>query len=526
MKTAVRTVRPGGAAKRSATGPAVAGPAVAGPSATGPSATGPSATGPSATGPSATGPSATGPSATGPSATGPGVAGPAVIGPPVAGTPVIVPPVTGPAVIGSGVAEPAGMRRPGGWRQVLFSWFALPLALVIALLLGAVMMLAFGASPVTGYHAMITGAFGGSYALTSTAVKAVPLLLVGVGICIAFRANMFNIGGEGQIAMGGLAGVVVALALPHLPSLLLIPLVLLAGCVGGGVWGAIPGAFKAYFSVNEILSTIMLNLVAVQLMNYLLAGPLIDHSQFSVGGLIPQTRLLSPTSWLPILIHGTQLHLGVLIAVSVAIAAYFLLWRTGFGFRVRAVGLSRDASNYAGMPVKRTMTLAMTISGAMCGLAGAMLVFGSISHRMVTDGSLTGFTGSDGFNGIVVALFGGLNPLWTILSAFLFAGLIVGGDSLQVVTHVPSDLVMALNGIIVILVVSIEYLRRRSRAQALTMAVARGSAAVARGQARGSPADAGDPDGGGPAAAAADGSPTTGRAQSPRSPAAKARSDE
>jgi ABC-type uncharacterized transport system permease subunit len=122
------------------------------------------------------------------------------------------------------------------------------------------------------------------------------------------------------------------------------------------------------------------------------------------------------------------------------------------------------------MPVKRTITMAMTLSGAMCGLAGAILVFGSISHRMVTDGSLTGFTGSAGFNGIVVALFGGLNPLWTIVSAFFFGGLIVGGSSLQVATGVPADLVTALSGIVVVLVVSLEYLRRRARALTLALA--------------------------------------------------------
>ena len=223
--------------------------------------------------------------------------------------------------------------------------------------------------------------------------------------------------------------------------------------------------FKAYFNVNEILSTIMLNLVAVQLMNYLLAGPMVDRSLTgSVGGLIPQTQLLSKNSWLPIVVPGTQLHLGVVLAVLVAVGAYFLLWRTSFGFRIRAVGLSRDAATYAGMPVRRTITLAMTLSGAMCGLAGSMLVFGSISHRMVTDGSLTGFTGSAGFNGIVVALFGGLNPLWTILSAFVFAGLLVGGTAMQVVTNVPSDLIVALNGLVVVFVVSLEYMRRRARA--------------------------------------------------------------
>jgi len=349
----------------------------------------------------------------------------------------------------------------------VLSWIALPGSAVVALLIGGVMLVALGANPLTGYHALVDGAFGGRYALGATAVKAVPLLLVGVGICIAFRANVFNIGGEGQIAMGGLAATAVALALPGAPAGVLIPLTLLAGAVGGGAWGAIPGAFKAYFNVNEILSTIMLNLVAVQLMNYLLAGPMVDNSAGSAGGLIPQTRLLPRASWLPILIPGTQLHLGVLIAVGVAVAAYFLLWRTAFGFRVRAVGLSREAATYAGMPVKRTITLAMTLSGAMCGLAGAMLVFGSISHRMVTDGSLTGFTGSAGFNGIVVALFGGLNPLWTILSSFVFAGLLVGGDAMQVVTNVPSDLVVALNGLVVVFVVSLEYVRRRARSLAV-----------------------------------------------------------
>src|SRR6266571_2149881 len=367
----------------------------------------------------------------------------------------------------------ARIAARGQRTDLLFSWFALPGAAVLALLVGAVLMLAFGANPATGYHALLTGALGGTYALTSTAVKAVPLLLVGAGICIAFRANMLNIGGEGQIAMGGLAATATALAVPSLPAVVLVPLVLLAGAAGGAVWGAIPGAFKAYFNVNEILSTIMLNLVAVQLMNYLLAGPLVAKSGYAVGGLIPQTRLLSKNSWLPTLIAGTQLHLGVLIAVLLAVAVYLLLWRTGLGFRIRAVGLSREASRYAGMSVKRTMTLAMTLAGALSGVARAMLVFGSISHRMVTDGTLTGFTGNAGFNGIVVALFAGLHPLWTVVTSFLFAGLLVGGTSMQVVTGVPSDLVTAINGVVVVLVVSVAYLRRRASARAHTSEQAR-----------------------------------------------------
>jgi general nucleoside transport system permease protein len=357
----------------------------------------------------------------------------------------------------------------GAWKPLFLRWLAVPTAAVGALLIGAAIIAAMGANPLTGYHALLTGAFGGSYALASTAVKAVPLLLVGIGICISFRANVLNIGGEGQIVMGALAGAATALALPNLPRIVLIPLVLLAGCVGGGIWGAIPGLFKAYRNVNEVLSTIMLNLVAVQLMNYLLAGPMIDKSEsFAVVGRIPQTRLLSPNSWLPIIVPGTQLHLGVVIAVLVAAAVYVLLRRTGLGFRIRAVGLSTDASNYAGMAVKRTMALALTLSGAMCGLAGAMLVFGSISHRMVTDGTLSGFTGSDGYYGIVVALFGGLNPLWTILSAFLFGGLLVGGVSMGIALNVPysSELVTTIVGLIVCFVVSLDAVRRRSSLQA------------------------------------------------------------
>jgi simple sugar transport system permease protein len=239
-------------------------------------------------------------------------------------------------------------------------------------------------------------------------------------------------------------------------------LVLLAGAAGGAAWGSIAGALKAYYNVNEILSTIMLNIVAVQIMNYLLSGPLVDKS-FSGFSLIPQTKRLAVQADLPILIHGTQLHSGVLFAVLAAVAAYVLLWKTGLGFRLRAVGLSREASSYAGMPVKRTIVLALTFAGAMAGLAGAILVFGSASHRMVTDGTATGFTGSAGFNGIVAALFGGLNPLWTILSSFVFGGLLVGGNFMQIAVQVPTALIVALDGLLVVFVVAIEYPRRQAR---------------------------------------------------------------
>ncbi|MBX2882435.1 MAG: ABC transporter permease [Granulosicoccus sp.] len=334
-------------------------------------------------------------------------------------------------------------------------------SVIAALLIGAVMLLSLGANPLQGYATMFSAAFGTLDGLAATAVKSIPLMLVGVGICIAFRANVINIGGEGQMVLGGLFATMTALAFPYLPSVVLVPMVLLAGMIGGGLWGAIPGALKAYFNVSEILSTIMLNIVAVQLMNFLLRGPLIDPGEIERGTRIPQTARLPEASDLPMLVDSLNLHSGIIVALIAAVAAWVLLWRTGLGFRLRSVGLNPDAARYAGIPVKRSIVVAMMLSGAMSGLAGAILVFGSESHRMVTDGSTMGFTGSAGFNGIVVALFGALHPLWTIPSSFLFGGMLVGANSLQRVAQVPSALVIALNGLIVVFVVSTEWHRKR-----------------------------------------------------------------
>lgn len=324
------------------------------------------------------------------------------------------------------------------------------------------MLGALGANPIKGYGTMIIAAFGSLEGLSNTAVKSIPLLLVGVGICISFRASVINIGGEGQMVMGALLSTVAALYLPDLPSFLFIPLVLIMGFLGGAIWGAIPGALKAYFNVSEILSTIMLNIVAVQVMNFLFRGPLIDPGEIERGTRIPQTARLPEAVDLPILIEGFRLHAGYIVALLAAIGAYILLWRTSLGFRLRSVGLSREAARYAGIPVKRSIITALAFSGAMAGLAGAILVFGSESHRMVTDGSSTGFTGSAGFNGIVVALFAGLHPLWAIPSSLLFGGMLVGANALQRAAQVPSALIIALNGLIVVFVVSSEYFRNRS----------------------------------------------------------------
>ena len=327
-------------------------------------------------------------------------------------------------------------------------------ATVAALLVGAAMVWGFGGDPVEGYRAMFSGAFGGISEFADTTVKATPLLLVGIGICIAFRASVINIGGEGQIIAGALLSTVVVLALPDLPRGVLLPLALIAGAVGGACMGFIPGVLKAYANVNEILSTIMLNIVAGYMMQYLLLGPMIDKAAVEAGNHIAQTKRLSENADLPILLGDTQMNLGIVIGVAVAIAVFFLLWRTSLGYEIRAVGGSKDASRYAGMKVERRIVQALTLSGMMSGLGGAVLVFSSVAHRLSVESGPAGFTQLAGFNGIVAALFGGLHPLWTIPAAILFGGLLVGANALQRAVQVATPLVVALSGLVVVFVVS------------------------------------------------------------------------
>jgi len=348
---------------------------------------------------------------------------------------------------------------------------ALPVfATLAALIVGAVMLLLMNVNPIEAYGALWEGAFGSQNALAETLVKATPLLLVGLGICISFRGDVINIGGEGQMIVGAIIGTQVGLRMVDSPGWLVVPLALLAGFAGGALWGGIPGFLKAYFNVNEILSTVMMNAIAIQLMNFLLRGPMIDPAQAEAASQIPQTaRLLDGfrlPRWIP-----TRLHLGALIAVVLAVLVYILLWRTTWGYRIRSVGQNPDASAYAGIKVKNYIILALVLSGAFAGLAGVMQVYG-VNYRMITDGSGSGFTGRAGFNGIVAALFGQLHPLGTIPASILFGALLVGANKMQRVVQVPSALVIALNGLVVVFVVSSEIWRRKRQRKRLASVMA------------------------------------------------------
>lgn len=341
-------------------------------------------------------------------------------------------------------------------------------ATLAALGVGMIMLLILRVSPLEAYGALWEGAFGSTNAVAETLVKATPLLLVGLGICIAFRANVINIGGEGQMIVGGILATQIGLTFTEAPGWLIIILAMIAGFIGGAIWGGIPGILKAYFRVNEILSTVMMNAIAVQLMNYLLRGPMIDPTQLEKASKIPQTARLVESfrllRWAP-----TRLHIGFVIALVLAILVYILLWRTTLGYRIRAVGQNPHASRYGGIRVRRRMVTALLLSGAFAGLAGAIQVYG-VNYRMITDGSASGFTGAAGFNGIVAALFGQLHPIGTIPASIFFGALLVGANKMQRVVQIPSALITALNGLVVVFVVSSEIWRRRRQRQRLAFA--------------------------------------------------------
>ena len=349
--------------------------------------------------------------------------------------------------------------------STLFDALLPVIATLAALAVGAVMLLFLKVNPIDAYSALLEGAFGSTNAFAETLVKATPLLLVALGICISFRGDVINIGGEGQMIIGAIMATWIGLTFTEAPGWLIITVAMVAGFAGGAIWGGIPGLLKAYFNVNEILSTVMMNAIAVQLMNFLLRGPMIDPSQEKLASKIPQTaRLIDAfhlARWVP-----TRLHLGALIAVALAILVYILLWRTTLGYRIRAVGQSPHASRYAGIQVPRYIVLALLLSGAFAGLAGAVQVYG-VNYRMITDGSASGFTGSAGFNGIVAALFGQLHPIWSIPASILFGALLVGANSMQRAMQVPSALITALNGLVVVFVVSSEIWRRRRQRRRL-----------------------------------------------------------
>jgi len=324
-------------------------------------------------------------------------------------------------------------------------------ALVGALLVGALFLLLAKSDPIKAYGVMFSGPVSDKFGITETLVRAVPLLLVGLGIVISFRSGIINIGAEGQILAGAIGATAIATTFPNMPAVILLPLVFLAGATCGAIWGGIAGWLKARLSVNEILSTVMLNQIAIQLYLFLIRGPLIDPKEVSYGTGVPQTALIPEQIWLSKLIPGTRIHSGLIFALVLAILVYVFLWKTSSGYRMRAVGAGPEAARYAGIRVEWYLVLAMALAGGMAGLAGVVEVVG-VHHR-----SLEGLSAGYGFSGIVAALFGRLHPIATIPASVLFGALLVGADMMQRAVNIPAAMIMVIQGLVVLFVVSSDY---------------------------------------------------------------------
>jgi ABC-type uncharacterized transport system permease subunit len=347
------------------------------------------------------------------------------------------------------------------WKDIILKTL-IPLAgMLTALIIGAIMLLILKANPFEAYSALLNGAFGNVYGVTQSVVKATPLLLVGLGICIAFRASVINIGAEGQIIAGALMATWFPLAFREWPGWVLIPVTLILGFLAGAAWGFIPGILKAKLKVNEILSTVMMNAIALQLMNLLIRSVLMDPAGITAGTYLAQSERLPEQVWLAKLVPQTQLHAGAIIAILLAIVVYIFLWRTTIGYRIRSVGLNPDASRYSGINVPYYQALSLTLAGGFAGLAGVIEVIG-VQHRL-----LEGITSGYGFSGIVAALFGGLHPLGAIPASFLFGSLLVGADKMQRAVQVPSSLIDTILGLIVLFVVGSSLLSQRWSAKRL-----------------------------------------------------------
>nr|BBH95915.1 ABC transporter permease [Thermogemmatispora argillosa] len=313
------------------------------------------------------------------------------------------------------------------------SWLSLALPVVaigLALLLGAVVMLISGFSPLDAYSGLFQGAFGTLPQFAETLNEATPLLLIGLGIAVAFRAGAFNIGGVGQEYLGALAAVVVGGKFAGLPGGLHLALATLAGFIAGGLWAAPAALLKVRFGINEVITSILLNYIAIYFIDYMISGP-IHAPGFTAA---PTSFPVQPDATFPILVRGSDLNAGFFLALLALLVIFILLRYTTWGYRIRLVGLNREAARHAGVHVDRVYLLSFFISGALAGLAGAIEILG-YRYQLIT-----GFAPNTGYDAIAVALLGGLNPGGVGLAALFFGALANGASAMEAIAQLPSQL--------------------------------------------------------------------------------------
>jgi general nucleoside transport system permease protein len=316
--------------------------------------------------------------------------------------------------------------------------FMAPIMAVLgALAVTAGLLLALGVDPLFAYRSMVLGAVGTTQSLSDTIAKTVPITLIALGVALTFRCGLWNVGGEGQFYAGAI-GAALAGIIIDAPAWILIPLEVLAGVLAGGLVALVPAALKAKFNTNEILVTLMLNFVPHLLALYLIAGPFAHDLAAKTVDIHESGEL----SWL--VIDNLRIHAGVLFVFAAVIGMHFLIERTTFGFKIRAIGSNIEAARAAGVNVVRTQFSAFLIAGGLGGLSGMIQV--AALHHNLLEGMSPGF----GFTSVVAALLGRLHAWGILLGSFGFAALLVGGDSMQRTARIESSTVFVIEGLILL----------------------------------------------------------------------------
>ncbi len=313
-------------------------------------------------------------------------------------------------------------------------------AVLLAALIGAVILLISGANPLDAYSALLKGSFGSLDALSRTLEKATPLVFSGLAVAFAFKAGLFNIGAQGQLLLGAITAAVVGFGIHGLPPYIHIPLALTAGAIAGGLFSAIPGALKAYTGAHEVITTIMLNYVAINLTDYLADGPWKDTSP---GNIVARTPEIAAAARIPVV---AGIPLGFIISLGIAFIAWWLLWRTTLGFEIRTVGLNPHAARYSGMKVARTIILTMVISGLLAGIGGAVETQGVVYRYQ------PGFNVGLGFDGITIALLGRTHPFGVIPAALLVGAMKAGSSTMQFDAGVAKEITDVVQALILFFV--------------------------------------------------------------------------
>jgi simple sugar transport system permease protein len=326
------------------------------------------------------------------------------------------------------------------WRGPLITALTSVTAVAVALLVGAIFILLSQQDPIEAYKALLDGAFGNRRAIGETLAASTPYIFGGLAFAIAYRAGLFNIGIEGQMMIGGLAAGLVAAWNFNLPHVLYLPLALLAGAIAGGLWGAIAGVLKAVSGAHEVITTIMLNYLAYQIVSYVV---LRSGNWLPVNPTLQATKPASPDAKLPNILSGTRLHAGLLVGLVMAVVVWYFLFRTSYGYQLRTVGISKGAAAYAGMGWGATVTLAMFLSGALSGLGGSSETLGLLGQQYKDP---QGY----GFASIAVGLVGRNNPFGVVAAALVFGTLRSGSTAMQNQAGTAKELVFVLQGLVIL----------------------------------------------------------------------------